>query len=75
MWLRCLQERRPGTRQRCSLLKLPPPPTKVRGRRAYRLVDRLVAGGRAHGHGEVFDVGLPVGAELEELDTIPLLSI
>jgi hypothetical protein len=35
----------------------------------------MVAEGSAHRHREVFDVCLPVGAQLKELHSVPLLAV
>ena len=39
------------------------------------LVGGMVAEGSAHRHREVFDVCLPVGAQLKELHSVPLLAV
>ncbi len=39
------------------------------------LVGGMVAEGRAHRHREVFDVCLPVRAQLKELHPVPLLAV
>jgi hypothetical protein len=39
------------------------------------LVGGMVAEGCAHRHREVFDVCLPVGTQLKELHSVPLLAV
>jgi hypothetical protein len=58
--------KKPSAGQELFAAHLVPPPCLVGG---------MVAEGSAHRHREVFDVCLPVGAQLKELHSVPLLAV